>query len=360
MALVLFLAAVLWGIGAVMGTPRRLRWGMIGMLWLAVLSLHLVLPEGHALRMATGESPALWLMLGGAAALVLIYRAGLRYLRARAVEKEPVTPPSRPGSFSDAELDRYARHMVLREIGGPGQKKLKQARVLVIGAGGLGSPALIYLAASGVDTLGVIDDDTVDASNLQRQIIHTDARLGMPKVHSAAEAIAALNPYVTVRPYQRRLNAEIAAELFAEYDVILDGTDNFETRYLSNEAAHKQGKPLVSGALSQWEGQVSVFDTAHGTPCYQCIFPEAPAPGLAPSCAEAGVLSPLTGVIGSMMAAEAVKLITGAGEPLRGRMLIYDALYGETRNFKMSRREDCPICGTVRGLQGDTDEPASE
>jgi len=354
MALVLIMGAALWGIGVMMGAPHRLRWVMIGMLWLAVVALHLVLPDGHPLRMATGESPALWLMLAGAASLVLAYRAGLRRLRRAVVAKEAA--PAQTGTFSNAELERYARHIILREIGGPGQKKLKEARVLVIGAGGLGSPALMYLAASGVGTIGIIDDDNVDFSNLQRQIIHTDERVYMPKVHSAAEAIGDLNPYVTVRPYQRRLNAEMAADLFAEYDLILDGTDNFDTRYLSNATAHALGKPLISGALSQWEGQLSVFDTANGTPCYQCIFAEAPAPGLAPSCAEAGVISPLPGVIGSMMAAEAVKVITGAGQPLHSEMLIYDALYGETRKFKLSQRADCPVCGT----KGDTHEPVAD
>lgn len=345
MALVLILAAALWGGGVLMGVPQRLRWAMIGLLWVAVVLLHLVLPDGHSLRMATGESAALWLMLAGAVALVLLYRAGLGRLRARAQASSADPSPQPKGTFAEAELDRYARHIMLREIGGPGQKALKQARVLVIGAGGLGSPALLYLAASGVGRIGVIDDDVVDASNLQRQVIHTDSRIGQPKVQSAQLAMKSLNPFVEIRPYQRRLTEEIAEDLIAEYDVILDGTDNFETRYLANRVAHALGKPLISGALSQWEGQVSVFDTAHGAPCYQCIFPQAPAPGLAPTCAEAGVLGPLPGVVGSIMAAEAVKLITGAGTPLRGEMLIYDALYGETRKIGLSPRADCPICG---------------
>ncbi|MBQ0751823.1 MAG: HesA/MoeB/ThiF family protein, partial [Roseovarius sp.] len=341
MLLVGVMAAVLWGIGAALGTPRRLRWGMIAGLWAAVVLTHLVLPQGHPLRMATGESPALWLMVGGAAVIVLIYRAGLRRLRARSVRAETPTDTYKP-LFSETELGRYARHIVLREIGGPGQKALKQARVLVIGAGGLGSPALLYLAAAGVGTIGVIDDDMVDNSNLQRQVIHRDADIGLPKVQSAKAAMQAQNPHVIVRPYQRRLTPEIASDLFTDYDLILDGTDNFDTRYLANATAAAQGKPLISGALSQWEGQVSVFDPAHGAPCYQCVFPQAPAPGLAPSCSEAGVLGPLPGVVGAMMAAEAVKLITGAGQPLRGEMLIYDALYGESRKIGLSPRADCP------------------
>ncbi|QGX97345.1 molybdopterin-synthase adenylyltransferase MoeB [Roseovarius faecimaris] len=345
MALVLILMAALWGLGALLGTPRRMRWIMIGVLWAAVVALHLALPEGHALRMATGESAARWLILGGFASLFLAYRAGLRRVRQTAEARQ--APPEPDGPFANAELERYARHIILREIGGPGQKALKEARVLVIGAGGLGSPACLYLAAAGVGTIGVIDDDVVDASNLQRQIIHTDARVNQPKVHSAAKAMQALNPFVAVKTYQRRLSPEIATELFAEYDLILDGTDNFTTRYLANAAAVQAGKPLISGALSQWEGQISVFDPARGTPCYQCIFPEAPAPGLAPSCAEAGVIGPLPGVIGSMMAVEAVKVIAGAGAPLYGEMLIYDALYGETRKLTLKPRADCPICATT-------------
>ncbi|WP_104017454.1 HesA/MoeB/ThiF family protein [Roseovarius nitratireducens] len=353
MLLVLVMAAALWGIGAAIGTPRRLRWGMIAGLWAAVTLAHLVLPLGHPIRAATGESAALWLMIGGAAALVQVYRVGLGRLRARAGAREAKAAETGPAPlFSEAELDRYARHIVLRELGGPGQKALKQARVLVIGAGGLGSPALLYLAAAGVGTIGVIDDDEVDNSNLQRQVIHRDADIGLPKVQSAMRAMQEQNPNVVVRPYQRRLSAEIAADLFADYDLILDGTDNFDTRYLANATATLHGKPLISGALSQWEGQLSVFDPAHGTPCYECIFPEAPAPGLAPSCAEAGVLGPLPGVVGAMMAVEAVKIITGAGAPLRGEMLIYDALYGESRKIALNRRADCPVCGN----QGDEDD----
>ncbi len=343
MLLVLVIAGALWGIGVFTGAPRRIRWAMVGVLWLGVVALHLLLPAGHSLRMATGESAALWFLVAGAVAIVLVYRAGLRILRAKAAAKEVQVPEK--GLFATAELERYARHIVLREIGGPGQKKLKESSVLVIGAGGLGSPALLYMAAGGVGTIGVIDDDVVDNSNLQRQVIHTDTRIGMPKVQSAAQAVKDLNPYVVFRPYNRRLDEAEAAALFANYDVILDGTDNFDTRYLANRIACEQSKPLISGALSQWEGQISVFDPINGTPCYQCVFPEAPAPGLAPSCSEAGVLGPLPGVVGSMMASEAIKVISGAGSPLRGEMLIYDALYGETRKFTLQKRADCPVCG---------------
>lgn len=249
------------------------------------------------------------------------------------------------GAFGAEELERYARHIVLREIGGPGQSRLRKARVLVVGAGGLGSPALMYLAAGGVGTIGVIDADFVDRSNLQRQIAHSDARAGLSKAMSARVAMTGLNPHVEVVPYDRRLVEENAGELIAGYDLVLDGCDNFETRYLANRVCASLGKPLVGGAISQWEGQISIFDPASGAPCYQCVFPEAPAAGLAPSCAEAGVLGPLPGVVGSMMAVEAIKAIVGAGEGLRGRMLIYDALYGETRVVRLKSRADCPVCG---------------
>lgn len=346
MGLVLGIAAGLWGLGWLVGAPHRQRWAMIGVLFVAVILLHLTLPHGHPLRAATGGSATGWLLLAGAAAIVLIYREGLRWLRRRAGPPQEQQMAGQQPTFSETELERYARHIVLRELGGPGQRALKEARVLVIGAGGLGAPALLYLGAAGVGTIGVIDDDVVDNANLQRQVIHTDARIGMPKVFSAEKALQEQNPYVKVRPYHRRLTSDVAAELFGDYDVILDGTDNFDSRYLANEAAVAAGKPLVSGALSQWEGQISVFDPANGAPCYGCVFPQAPAPGLAPSCAEAGVIGPLPGVIGAMMAVETIKVIAKAGAPLRGAMLIYDALYGETRRITLERRADCPVCGS--------------
>ena len=348
MILVLFLAAILWGIGALVGAPNRSRMAMVAVLFFGVLALQIILPAGHPLREATGGSPALWLLIAGFVAVALVYRRGLQALRRRADVRQPQAVQAEPvqnAQFSETELNRYARHIVLHELGGPGQKRLKGARVLVIGAGGLGAPALQYLAAAGIGSIGIIDNDVVENANLQRQVIHRDADIGMPKVFSAQAAMLAQNPFVVVRPYHRRLTDEIAAELFADYDLILDGTDNFTTRYLSNRVAVEQGKPLISGALSQWEGQMSVFDPAHSGPCYQCVFPEAPSAGLAPSCAEAGVVGPLPGVIGSMMAVEAIKVVADAGTPMRGQMLIYDALYGETRTITLKRRSDCPICG---------------
>lgn len=345
MALVLIMAGAIWGIGALMKAPLRDRLIMIGVLIGAVIVAQLALPDGHPLREATGSEPEFWLLILAGGVLVWGYTFLLRKVRAKA-QPQPAPETPRDGPFSPDELDRYARHIVLRELGGPGQKRLKEASVLVVGAGGLGAPALQYLAAAGVGTIGVIDGDTVEASNLQRQVIHGQSTIGMPKVFSAAERIADLNPHVTVRPYNRRLTGDIAEELIAEYDVVLDGCDNFDTRYLVNRACVATKTPLIAAALTQWEGQISLYDPATDGPCYECVFAERPAPGLVPTCAEAGVVSPLPGVIGSMMAVEALKALTGAGDTLRGRMLFYDALYADTRIVSLKKRPDCPVCGS--------------
>jgi molybdopterin/thiamine biosynthesis adenylyltransferase len=341
---VLALAVIVWFAARRFGVPTDGRWLMLALLYVLVLAVNVALPSGNPLKEATGGSAGEWLVLGGLGALGWAYSRVLRRIRAR-IRPENRPPSRAAGTFGEGELDRYARHIVLREIGGAGQQRLKRARVLVVGAGGLGSPALLYLSGAGVGTLGIIDQDVVESTNLQRQVIHADARIGMPKVFSAETAIRALNPNVEVRPYNRRLTDDIAHDLFGDYDLILDGTDDFPTRYLVNRTAAARGLPLVAAALSQWEGQISLYDVAQGTPCYACVFPEAPAPGLAPTCAEAGVLGPLPGVVGAMMAVEAVKRITGAGTTLAGSMLIYDALHGETRQIALRRRPGCPVCG---------------
>lgn len=246
--------------------------------------------------------------------------------------------------MTPAEIERYARHLMLREIGGPGQARLNRARVLVVGAGGLGAPALLYLAAAGVGTIGVVDDDRVSASNLQRQVIFRTDSIGQPKVTAAAQALAALNPFVSVLPIDARLT-EANVAMVADWDLVLDGSDNFDTRHLVNRACVAAGVPLISGAVAQWEGQLSLFDPARGAPCLACVFPVIPAAGLAPSCAEAGVMGALPGIIGAMMAAEAIKEITGAGATLRGRLLIHDALWGESRQITVRRDPACPVCG---------------
>lgn len=351
MLLVAILAGVIWGIGAAMGVPRAARLNMLGLLFVAILALQVALPLGHPLREMTGGSAEPWLILAGGVVLVLIYRLGLNRLRGRAAgleaERESARPDAAEGPFSGAELERYARHITLPDIGGGGQLALKNAKVLVIGAGGLGAPVLLYLAAAGVGRIGVIDGDTVALSNLQRQVIHTDDRQDMPKVFSAQAAMAALNPHVEVRPYNRALTEDLAEELFAEYDLILDGTDSFDVRAMVNRAAVAAGRPVLAGAISAWEGQVTLYDPASGAPCMACVFPTAPAPELAATCAETGVIGALPGVVGSIMALEAVKHITGAGTGLAGRMLIYDGLSGEMRSISIKRRPDCPVCGHI-------------
>jgi molybdopterin/thiamine biosynthesis adenylyltransferase len=244
-----------------------------------------------------------------------------------------------PVSFSESEVERYARHLVLREVGGPGQQKLKAARVLMVGAGGLGAPAALYLAAAGAGTVGLVDPDTVSLSNLQRQVLYAATDVGKPKVEAAVEHLAALNPHVIVDTHPVWLDAANAGEIISRYDLVLDGTDDFATRFAVSDACLAHGKPLVSGALGRWTGQVGVF---HGQPCYRCLVPEIPPD--AETCALVGVVGALAGVIGAMMALEAVKLIVGAGEPLSGKLLIYDALAAETRTVRIGADPHCPSC----------------
>lgn len=336
----LLIAGALYAAGAAFGAPKSQRWVMIGIVYLAILVATLVLPAGNGLRASLGGSFGEWALLGGFAAIVIAYRTVLRRIRTKAnpIEPEPVFDPG------EAELTRNMRHILLREIGGPGQKRIKQAKVLVIGAGGLGSPVLQYLGAAGVGTLGVIDDDVVDATNLHRQVIHTDGRIGMPKVFSAKEALAEQNPFIEVRPYNRRFD-ETCAPLVEEYDLMIDGSDNFDTRYLVNRLCAEAGTPLIAAAITQWEGQISTYKPSEGGPCYQCVFPQRPADGMVPTCAEAGVVGPLPGVFGTMLAMEAIKEITGAGEGLMGRLMIYDALYADVRTIRVKKRDNCPICG---------------
>ena len=318
---------------------------VLALIWWALLVMvqSPLFPQPNPVGTFMGGNFIGWLMLGILAVPVLGYRFGLRRLR-RTIASKVTAPPAATGAFRPVELDRYARHIMLREIGGAGQRKLKEASVLVIGAGGLGSPALLYLAASGVGRIGVVDPDIVENANLQRQVIHTDDRIGMPKVHSAVKAMQALNPFLDLRAYARRLDVDMGG-LVDEYDLILDGTDNFDTRYLVNNLCVISGKPLISAAITQWEGQISLYDPVRGGPCFECTFPNRPASGMVPTCAEAGVAAPLPGVLGSMMAVEAIKHLTGAGQTLRGRLMIYDALYADARVIATKRREGCAACG---------------
>jgi adenylyltransferase/sulfurtransferase len=247
--------------------------------------------------------------------------------------------------LSAEELVRYGRHLVLPDVGLQGQRALKAARVLLVGAGGLGSPLALYLAAAGVGTLGLVDFDVVDASNLHRQVLHGTKDIGRSKLESAEERIRDINPHVTVEPHQTRLTSANALEILQEYDVIVDGTDNFATRYLTNDACVLLGKPNVYGSIFRFEGQASVFATADG-PCYRCLYPEPPPPGLVPSCAEGGVLGVLPGIVGTIQATETLKLLLGIGEPLIGRLLLIDALGARFRTMRLERDPGCPACGT--------------
>lgn len=253
-------------------------------------------------------------------------------------------PIEEPAQFTAEQQIRYSRHFLLPEVGEAGQAKLLRAKVLCIGAGGLGSPTALYLAAAGIGTLGLIDMDTVDLSNLQRQILHTNDRVGMPKVESARMTINALNPDVKVVEHRTRLSSENAIELFSQYDVIVNGCDNFPTRYLANDACVFLKKPLVDGAIWQFEGQCTVYMPGEG-PCYRCLFPEPPPPGAVPSCAEAGVLGVLPGIVGCYQALETIKVVLGAGKPLIGRMLHFDTLSGSIRTLKLRRDPKCVVCG---------------
>ena len=252
--------------------------------------------------------------------------------------------PPQAATLSNEEILRYSRHLIMPEVGMEGQLKLKQARVLCIGAGGLGSPLALYLGAAGVGTLGIVDFDVVDYTNLQRQIIHSTADVGRKKLDSAADKLKAINPFVNVRKIETRLSSENALELFRDFDIIADGTDNFPTRYLVNDASVITGKPNVYGSIFRFEGQASVFATREG-PCYRCLYPEPPPPGLVPSCAEGGVLGILPGLVGVIQATEVVKLILGKGDPLIGRLLLVDALAMKFRELKLRKNPECPVCG---------------
>jgi sulfur-carrier protein adenylyltransferase/sulfurtransferase len=261
-------------------------------------------------------------------------------------------PMEMPAALTDAQRERYSRHILLPEVGEAGQAKLLRSKVLLLGAGGLGSPALMYLAAAGVGTLGIVDADAVDASNLQRQIVHATSRVGMPKVESAAKFVQELNPDVKVVPHKERLTSANVERIFADYEVIVDGTDNFPTRYLVNDAGVWMGKPIVHGSIFRFDGQVTTFISPNAAkklgveagPCYRCLYPEPPPPHLAPSCQEAGVLGILCGIVGTVQATEAIKILLGKGNSLSGRLLTYDSLKMTFRQLRLRRAPDCPVC----------------
>ena len=246
--------------------------------------------------------------------------------------------------FTDEQIERYSRHIILPEVGGSGQQKMLEARVLLLGAGGLGSPAAYYLAAAGIGNLGIVDFDQVDLSNLQRQIIHSTERIGMLKTESAKKTIQALNPDVNVTLYNEKMDSSNIMRLIEDYDYVVDGSDNFPTRYLVNDACVMKNKTLIHGSIYRFEGQVTVFKPGDG-PCYRCLYPEPPPPGMVPNCQEGGVLGVLAGVIGNLQVVEVLKLILGIGKPLVGKLLIYDALNTEFRNLRLRKDASCPVCG---------------
>ena len=246
--------------------------------------------------------------------------------------------------MSDVEIERYARHLVLKDIGGQGQQRIRKAKVLVVGAGGIGNPVSMYLAGAGIGTLGIIDNDSVSLSNLQRQILYREYDVGKSKVFATQKNILEINPHIEIKPYNRLLDSRNAQKLISEYDVIIDGSDNLKTRHLVNFACVREEKPLISGAISQWEGQISLFDPSKNYPCYSCIFPESDQDNLIRSCADVGVLSSLPGVIGSLMAVEAIKEITGVGDSLRGQLFLYDAMSCKTRKIETERNKNCKVC----------------
>ena len=262
--------------------------------------------------------------------------------RALTAKLPPLVEPA--ATLTVDEVRRYSRHLIIPDVAMDGQKRLKNAKVLCIGAGGLGSPALMYLAAAGVGTLGIVEFDTVDESNLQRQIIHGQSDVGRSKAESARDSVKEINPYVDVILHEERLESENALELFAQYDLIVDGTDNFATRYLVNDACVLLNKPYIWGSIYRFDGQASVFWSEYG-PCYRCLYPEPPPPGMVPSCAEGGVLGVLCGSIGSIQVTEAIKLLTGVGDPLVGRLMIYDALEMSYRTVKVRKDPECAVCG---------------
>jgi molybdopterin/thiamine biosynthesis adenylyltransferase/rhodanese-related sulfurtransferase len=271
-----------------------------------------------------------------------VKRARTSFSRRVTVSLPPLVSPA--DDLTVDEVRRYSRHLIIPDVGKTGQRRLKNAKVLVVGAGGLGSPALLYLAAAGVGTLGIIDFDVVDESNLQRQIIHGQSDIGRPKAVSAMESVREVNPLVNVVLHEERLDSDNAMQIFEPYDLIVDGTDNFATRYLVNDACVLLGKPYVWGSIYRFDGQASVFWAEHG-PCYRCLYPEPPPPGMVPSCAEGGVLGVLCASIGSIQVTEAIKLITGIGEPLAGRLMIYDALEMTYRTVRVRKDPECPVCG---------------
>ena len=342
MTFMVFMGSLIFVLDRIFRVKRYHNALLISFLFGLFFLIHFIFNDNHLLVKLTGGSLKALVLISITFTMLALYIFFLNKIKS--LKEEVVVGGQKVNSFKPEELDRYSRHIVLKEIGGSGQKKLKSARVLVIGAGGLGSPILQYLGACGVGVIGIIDNDVVDNSNLQRQVIYPDRAIGESKVFAAADAIKAQNPFIEVLTFNRSFNENIAQDLISEFDLIMDGTDNSKSRYLINKVSVGLSKPLISGAISQWEGQVMVYDSKPDSPCYQCLFPETNSTSTNQTCSELGVMAALPGVIGSIMAVEAIKLITNAGERLSGRLLIYDGLYAETRTISVKRNNQCQVC----------------
>jgi len=340
---VLIFMALFVGVAAYFRIRKKIILITLGSSFIFILFLILILPEGNIIKNYIGSSVMEWLILVTIVFLVGGYGFFLRAMKKNNLENTFNNLPD--NEMSETEIERYARHIILKEIGGQGQQKLRDSKVLIVGAGGLGNPVSMYLAGAGVGTIGIIDDDEVSLSNLQRQVLYRDTDIGKSKVFASQKNLLEINPYIIVKPYNRVLDINNAQNLISEYDLIVDGTDNIETRHLINLACVREKKPLISGAISQWEGQISLFDPSNNSPCYSCIFPKTDNDSMIQSCAEVGVLGSLPGVIGSIMAVEVVKEITGIGKSLRGFLLLYDALSCEIRKIKADKDVKCKICG---------------
>ena len=342
MLLMLLIATIFVGVLAFVGVRKKIILNIFLTAYLCIFLAIFFLPENNLVRLTLGVSLSEWISLSFVFLVILGYIVVLKKIKTNNLAK--YSSNSSKNDMTDIEIERYARHLVLKDIGGQGQQRLRNAKVLVVGAGGLGNPVSLYLAGAGIGTIGIIDNDIVSLSNLQRQILYREHDVGKSKVFATQKNILEINPHIEIKPYNRLLDSSNAQKLISEYDIIIDGSDNLKTRHLVNFACVKERKPLISGAISQWEGQISLFDPSKNYPCYSCIFPESDKDNLTRSCADVGVLSSLPGVIGSLMAVEAIKEITGVGDSLRGQLFLYDAMSCKTRKIEAERNKNCKVC----------------
>ena len=342
MLVILLIATIFVGVLAFLGVRKKIILKIFLTSYIFIFLTIFFLPENNPVRLTLGVSLNEWISISFVFLVILGYIVVLKKIKTRNIVK--YSSNSSKKNMSDVEIERYARHLVLKDIGGQGQQRLRNAKVLVVGAGGLGNPVSMYLAGAGIGTIGIIDNDVVSLSNLQRQILYREHDVGKSKVFATQKNILEINPHIQIKPYNRLLDSRNAQKLISEYDIIIDGSDNLKTRHLVNFACVKEKKPLISGAISQWEGQISLFDPSKNYPCYSCIFPESDKENLTRSCADVGVLSSLPGVIGSLMAVEAIKEITAVGDSLRGKLFLYDAMSCKTIKIQAERNKNCKVC----------------